>query len=349
MKGSWLALLGLGALGLAACDARVQEADLAQTASEIVGGEIFTGLPAVGMILYSGSPHCSATLIDKRKVLTAAHCVSGFSASKMKFVIGKSLGSIEHSLVVASAKAHPSWDSQALRNDVGLLTLAQDAPIAPLGINRSGMSSWVGKQLFFVGYGVTNGSTQTGAGTKRAVWMKIATVESTIFTYSDPGKNTCNGDSGGPAFTVNDKGEYLVAGITSYGDWSCTEMGADTRVDAFLDFIGAATTPPSDPCNGETLKGRCSGNKLIWCEGQQVNQKDCAAEGKTCALDSSTGRYACLSSSTPPADSCQGETFEGRCSGNTVIWCEDGQVKQQSCGWFATCGYNEDKGYYDCI
>jgi secreted trypsin-like serine protease len=240
-NGTWVVVVGVLLLCLSACEALPEAVDLERKGSEIIGGEVYAGLPAVGLITYDDNLHCSGTLIDKRKVLTAAHCVSGFSASKMSFLIGKDLNNVQYTLAVESVKAHLNWDSRALRNDIGLLILAQDAPIAPLRVNTSPMTqSWVGKQLFFVGYGVTNGSTQTGAGTKRAVWMKISTVEDTIFTHSDdPGKNTCNGDSGGPAFYMNEKGEYVVVGITSYGNRGCTQMGADTRVDAFQDFIEA--------------------------------------------------------------------------------------------------------------
>ena len=45
------------------------------------------------------------------------------------------------------------------------------------------------------------------------------------------------------------------------------------------------------------------------------------------------------------ADPCQGETYEGRCDGSTVIWCENAQVKQISC---QSCGFDVAKGYYNC-
>jgi hypothetical protein len=100
--------------------------------------------------------------------------------------------------------------------------------------------------------------------------MPIAKVWSTQFEYQTAGKNTCNGDSGGPAF-ANVNGELFLAGTTSYGDVNCTQYGVDTRADAFAGFLGASQAPPpmqppADPCKGETYAGRCSGKTVVWCD-----------------------------------------------------------------------------------
>jgi hypothetical protein len=42
----------------------------------------------------------------------------------------------------------------------------------------------------------------------------------------------------------------------------------------------------------------------------------------------------------PTEDPCNGETWEGRCEGDVVIWCEDGEVKSIDCG-----AYDKDRGY----
>ena len=98
-------------------------------------------------------------------------------------------------------------------------------------------ASWVGKNLVFVGYGVSNGQTQTGSGVKRVVSIPVSQVAATQFAYQTPGRNTCNGDSGGPAFATDASGNLTVAGVTSYGDRGCTQYGVDTRVDAYRSFI----------------------------------------------------------------------------------------------------------------
>ena len=330
--------------------------------NKIVGGSVYEGLPAVGALVYNGNMHCTGTLIAPRKVLTAGHCVSGFSASRMQFVIGPRIDQAQYVIDAASIQAHPYYNGSSITNDIGLVILKQDAPIAPLGINTASMNSWKGTSLFFVGYGVNNGYNQTGAGIKRAVWMDITGVSTSTFSYENPDKNTCNGDSGGPAFLKTSSGDYLVAGVTSYGDQYCNSYGVDTRVDAYLDFVGetgGSTQPdqPADPCNGETYEGRCDGDTVVWCENDQVNTQDCAASGKGCGWSDPYGYYGCITAAQQPdqqpeqpADPCNGETWQGRCEGDTVIWCENDQVNSIDCGSHgASCGWNYQKGYYDCI
>ena len=141
----------------------------------------------------------------------------------------------------------------------------------------------------FVGYGVSNGFSQTGAGTKRFVNMAISQVGATQFSYAVPNKNTCNGDSGGPAF-AQVGGELLLAGVTSYGDANCVQYGVDTRADVYVDFLGVQSAP-SDPCQGETFEGRCDGNTVVWCENEQVKTLTCQ---QSCGFDAPKGYYNCL-------------------------------------------------------
>lgn len=307
----------------------------------IVGGQTTNAFPAVGALTRFGSTHCTATVIAPRKLLTAAHCLKGFTASSMKFVLGGSVSAPTHTLSVASITPHPQYNESTLTNDIGIVTLASDAPVPPMKLLPSMDQSFVGKELLYVGYGVSNGVNQTGAGTKRYVRMPTSQVMTKQFRYQTAGKNTCNGDSGGPAFAeIN--GELLLAGVTSYGDANCTQYGVDTRADAFKDFMGL---PAQDPCGGETFAGRCDGQTVVWCENQQVKSTSCSSQNKVCGFSAQNQYYACIDQAA--ADPCGGETFAGRCDGNKLIWCENQQVKNVSCS--NQCGFNTAQGYYDCI
>lgn len=348
-------ILLLASALLAACgvepgtSAQVQ----AQGREDIVGGSSYSGLPAVGAITYRGSQHCTGTLIGARKVLTAAHCLEGVNVNQLRFVIGPNAYQPQYSLRVASVTPHPAYNSYALTNDIGYLTLSSDAPVAPMKVLGNMSNSFVGEPLFFVGYGVTNGATQSGAGLKRAVWMDVSRVDSTTFRYNDPGKNTCSGDSGGPAFYQTAAGDLAVAGVTSYGDWYCTQYGVDTRVDTYVSFLGVtpagsggggSSGGTAGGCGQETYEGRCSGDTVVWCESGTVYQNNCGSDGLTCGWSSANNYYACVAAA--PVDPCQGETFKGRCDGKTVIWCENQEVKSLNCN---RCGYDQLNGYYNCL
>ena len=293
-----LAALSLFALSAAACgpaSAPADEAELATSArDDIVGGSATSEFPAAGAITRYGSPHCTGTLVGPRTVLTAAHCLTGVTAASLKFVIGASIWSAQAAVSVQSITAHPDYDDVKLVNDVGFLTLGADAPVAPMKILPTMDSSWVGRQLTFVGYGLVSGKGG-GSGTKRGVTMPIHSVGATQFVYQTAGKNTCNGDSGGPAFAkVGD--EWFVAGVTSYGDVGCTQYGVDVRADAYASFVLGQPSggeppppPPADPCQGETYEGRCDGSTVIWCENAQVKQISC----QSCGFDVAKGYYNC--------------------------------------------------------
>lgn len=326
---------------LTACAVAEPESDLQR--SPIVGGEETSAAPATGALTRFGSTHCTATLITPRKAVTAAHCLAGVSASSLRFVLGTRVDSPHTSIQVASVHPHPGFSFNTLQDDIGYVMLAQDAPVAPVTAAQMD-ASWAGRELLFIGYGASNGFTQTGAGTKRSVRMAIDQVGATQFSYAEPGENTCNGDSGGPAFWIDTFGNLQIVGVTSYGDANCQQYGVDTRVDVYADFLGLGIVDPSDEepdaCGGETFEGRCDGSEVIWCEDDQVKQTNCADSGRACGFSEEHGFYGCVE------DPCAGETFEGRCDGNTVIWCENDEVNDLTCS--GGCGYDATQGYYNC-
>ena len=114
---------------------------------------------------------------------------------------------------------------------------ALPSTVAPLVFNRAAMDTgFDGNSVRFVGYGLDNGTAQTGAGIKRTTTTMLTDHTPLILHFSDGTHETCNGDSGGPAFmTVG--GKEVIVGLTSYGDVNCNMGGYDTRVDAYAAFI----------------------------------------------------------------------------------------------------------------
>ena len=87
-----------------------------------------------------------------------------------------------------------------------------------------------------VGYGVTNAKSQTGNGTRRTVNETIEDQDTTFLYYGGGVSGTCQGDSGGPTFLMMNGVKTLVA-VTSYGDSTCVQLGANTRVDTYAAFL----------------------------------------------------------------------------------------------------------------
>jgi len=49
-----------------------------------------------------------------------------------------------------------------------------------------------------------------------------------------------------------------------------------------------------------------------------------------------------------PAGPCGGVTYEGSCEGNVLMYC-DGNLKVVSCDAGATCGYDAQNKYFNCL
>ncbi len=242
-----LRLVSLAALAamLAACTEPTDEvaegeesSPVESTESAIVGGRATTAHPAVGAFINASGPFCTGTVVGKRAVLTAAHCVEGVRANRVAFVLGASAFQPEALVRITQLVPHPRYDGARLTNDIAVAVLAEDAPVSPIPLNTQALDAgWVGRTLLHVGYGASNGRTGAGSGTKRSVAMPITAIGGTQFAYGDRTRNTCFGDSGGPALLEGAGGSASVVGVTSYGDQTCTQFGVDTRVDAFQSFV----------------------------------------------------------------------------------------------------------------
>jgi hypothetical protein len=151
-------------------------------------------------------------------------------------------------------------------NDVAVLRLAADAPEAPIAWQRAPLPELWGERVTLVGYGVTAAGTSDGLGLRRRVEQTVIAVDETFYYYRGADDGTCQGDSGGPLL-LDVGGQPVVAGVTSFGDDTCVEFGANTRTDRFADFIaahveGGVAAPPQPvtlsfltPADGATVGG----------------------------------------------------------------------------------------------
>lgn len=212
---------------------------------------------------------CTATLVDKRILTTAGHCLLAVAQStgmevseltphlRVAFGLKKTAVSTEASLKFISLKnavVHPEFRLDALADanentpipDIALLQLEEDAPSGyqPATLLRDEAQIGEGTGLILAGYGLTQAPpVAKQAEELRRIDVKVlkAKYNPAQFSYEvSEGRSACSGDSGGPAYLANSAGTGLVlAGVTSFGDRSCSSLGVYTSVPAMISWIDA--------------------------------------------------------------------------------------------------------------
>jgi len=206
----------------------------------IVGGDPAPEMQSVGALLHQGEAFCTGTIIAPRVVLTAAHCLSDLtSPSGVTFFLGPDANDLGNGrqIAVSELHVHPDY-AQTDNADIAVAILAQDADVDAIQVNTDALGAGlVGTPITFVGYGLT-AAPDGPFGEKRKVVIAASGVSDFFIDYETPGKNTCNGDSGGPALVYSGATPVLI-GVTSYGDADCNVDGHNTRADVFAPFVGA--------------------------------------------------------------------------------------------------------------
>ncbi len=285
------ALLALFATG---CMTAGDQVDLGSGQTPIIGGTHATvgQYPTVVALVVQtggGVALCTGTLVAPNLVLTAAHCIdaAGLGLSSQTQVAAATTvlvdevdsayypGVSSQSYQVSKALPNPGYGGEydLGHDDIGLVWLSGSVTDrTPTKINRVAADAPVGVTATLVGYGMTDPNDDNSAGTQYVLASKNSVTCST-FTPGMPGDDNlllcfnqsngtgiCSGDSGGPAF-VNVGGELKVAGVTSFSDYSCSQVGAHTRVDAELDFLDANAPELACQADGSCTE-ECGDNGL---------------------------------------------------------------------------------------
>ncbi|XP_018562419.1 trypsin-1-like [Anoplophora glabripennis] len=232
----------------------------------IVGGieTVINGYPWMAALMYNNRFYCGGSLINNKYVLTAAHCVNGFSREKLSvvFLDHDRSTSQETQTVMRKIKniyRHSSYAHGGnYNNDIALLHLDQEVPVAgllkPVCLPPIG-KSFTGYDGIAVGWGATkeHGSISnkllevtvpvlSNIDCRKTGYGQRITDNMLCAGFPDGKKDSCQGDSGGPLHVVNGTIHQIV-GIVSWGE-GCAKPnfpGVYTRVNRYISWIRSNT------------------------------------------------------------------------------------------------------------
>lgn len=181
-----------------------------------------------------GASFCTASVIAQDVILTAAHCVSNLSNTRVFYRGGqKQLVLFD----VASIAIHPEFRPKIGRKhlisiDLALLRLAEPLPPAfkPIELTGSGPVA-TGQPFRIAGFGRADESVSGTSGVLRAGILVASGPKSPVLVWlTDPdgaGLGGCTGDSGAPVLAIGQPALVAVA-IRARGNngYSC---GASTE------------------------------------------------------------------------------------------------------------------------
>jgi hypothetical protein len=258
-----------------AAPAAIRPAIIGGTASSAADFPFMAALVDTGAASDYEGTFCGGTLIAPMLVVTAAHCTFGLDGTRLApgdvaVVLGRTdlrMTTEGERIAVTGIDREPAFNDSTLLHDVAVLQLARPAAEAPTALVGPGEESlWAaGAPATIIGWGntVAVGKSSYPAilqGVTLPVLADTACAAPAVYGAGylsqtmicagllAGGKDSCDGDSGGPLL-VPGPGGWRLAGITSWGGDVCAAKnrpGVYTRVAAERPFV-TSLFPPRPP------------------------------------------------------------------------------------------------------
>jgi len=203
-----------------------------------------------------GSLMCGGSLVAHNKVVTAAHCCDGQSASRIGVRVGNhhlyETDPDQKDFAVTSIKMHENYDDWTTSNDICILDMAGSADlsspnIGTISLPYSGEEYSDGTMCTVTGWGTTSQGGSLGRILQKVSVPVVSDAKcrnaygqedilDSMICAGVAGKDSCQGDSGGPMMCGSE-----LSGIVSWG-YGCAQAGYPgvyTQTSYFIDWINS--------------------------------------------------------------------------------------------------------------
>ncbi|XP_057317818.1 transmembrane protease serine 9-like [Microplitis mediator] len=244
--------------------------------TRIVGGTTATigEFPWMVGITIRGKFHCGGSLITRRHVLTAAHCLEGYDERHFEIYIGNqdfdkpSPDAIRRR--VKSWTFHKDFNTYNLNNDIGVVELDRsvslDSSIRTACLPENRAIDYTGSLATAIGWGRTSEGGDVSSTLRKvkvpvlsdeecdeAGYQKTRRTDNMFCAgYLEGQRDACSGDSGGPLLVKGPYGHLEVIGITSFGRGCARPRypGVYTKLTNYLGWLrdhlqGECICPPA--------------------------------------------------------------------------------------------------------
>ena len=206
-------------------------APFVRVADRIVNGETAkeNSVPYHVAVVRKNGAMCGGTILNKKYILTAAHCIANFntpvSPNKIRIFVGLTNKCKHHlwerGLSVEKVISNPAYDSAKITSDIALLKLRDSLKftqkIKPACLPTDLKNMYVNKKAVVTGWGLNHLKfipCKLQVTRLKVMGNMCYGSNSRICAHAPTQKSVCFGDSGGP-MTVNDNGNHVIVGVTS--------------------------------------------------------------------------------------------------------------------------------------